>query len=286
MPETEDQSSLRTRPFFKWAGGKTQLLEPISELVPNTISSTSTYYEPFIGGGAVFFALGNRFTRAVINDWNPEIVTTYQVVRDSTPELIALLNELQERYQKAPESSYLEERAKNPDDMTPLHRAARFLFLNRTGFNGLYRVNGRGQFNVPWGRGNPKIVNEPRLMACAKALRSVLIQQGDFANAVNNAHRGDVVYFDPPYVPISSTSSFTSYTREGFPYADHQRLAACCQDLVQRGVTVIASNSDTEVVRDLYCGFELRQVPARRAINSKGGKRGPIMELLIVGRRG
>ncbi len=275
------------KPFIKWAGGKTQLLEPISTLLPARIQ---TYYEPFIGGGAVFWALATakRFARAVINDWNQEIVDTYLVVRDFTDDLVPLLARLKQEYIEAPEATFMRERAKDPTTLAPLHRAARFLFLNRTGFNGMYRVNKKGQFNVPWGKyENPKILDEPLLRACSQALdRFVVIRQGDFAAAVADAQQGDVVYLDPPYVPVNATSNFTGYTSGGFGLNDQHRVALCFAELAERGVAVVASNSDTEVVREIYKGWEMRQIPARRNINSKGDRRGPVMELLIVGRRG
>jgi len=268
------------RPFLKWAGGKTQLLSPIEALLPKSIR---TYYEPFIGGGALFFHLASRHVveRAVIADYNSELITCYKVVRDFVGELI---EELQ--VHTVDKDHFLEVRSQHPDTLTPIQRAARTIYLNKTGFNGLYRVNKRGQFNVPYGSyKNPRILDEANLRACAEVLnRYAVIHAKDFSQTVKTATEGDVVYFDPPYVPITPTSNFLGYTSGGFTLDDQKRLAVCFENLVRRGVAVIASNSDTSVVRDLYGAYEMHVVQARRNINSKGSKRGPVGELLIVGR--
>lgn len=282
----EDTRIMDPKPFIKWAGGKTQLLDPIREAAPEKIK---TYYEPFLGGGAVFFAfaVAKRFQRAVLNDWNVELVDAYQIVRDFPADLFPILAKLKEEYQVAPQETFLRERAKDPHELSPVLRAARFMFLNRTAFNGMYRVNKKGQYNVPWGKyKNPKVLNEPLLTACSAALQEAIIRNGDFAKGVDGARKGDLVYFDPPYVPLTATSNFTSYTSDGFSLDDQYRLAALFRLLAERGVEVMLSNSDTEVIRELYKGFEMRQVMARRNINSKGDKRGPVAELLVVGRPG
>lgn len=275
-------------PFVKWVGGKTQLLDTIVGLFPTKVR---TFYEPFVGGGALFYHLANagRFERAAINDWNTELVGAYRCIRDFPSPLIQRLYAYKELYLADPEKFYYFVRDEEEvPEQDPVHQAARFLFLNRTCFNGLYRVNKKGKFNSPWGKyKNPKICNEPLLRACSAVLeRGVTITQGDFYEAVKDAQEGDVVYFDPPYVPINATSNFTSYTRDGFTLNDQHRLAVCFKELADRGVAVLASNSDTEVVRELYKNFEMHQVLMRRNVNSAGDKRGPIGELLIVGRRG
>lgn len=270
------------RPFLKWAGGKTQLIPTLLEILP---ARNAIYFEPFIGGGAVFFALvaqGGRFQRAVLNDWNKELADCYRAIRDFPDEVIEQLKLLP--YSK---KVFLELRAKMPQDFSPCRRAARMIYLNKTGFNGLYRVNKAGGFNVPFGKfkSPPKILDEDNIHACAKVLnRRVSLFDGDFVPAVETAQSGDAVYFDPPYVPVNTTANFTSYTSDGFTIDDQHRLAASFRQLVGKGVAVVASNSDTDVVRELYKGFEIREIQARRSINSKGDKRGSVGELIIVGR--
>lgn len=275
------------RPFLKWVGGKTQLLDRIVPILPKRIR---TYYEPFIGGGALFFTLAHlgQFQRAVINDWNGELVDTYKAIRDFPDDLILRLGQLKAEYLKDPPGVFALERMKAPRDLSPIDRAARFIFLNKTGFNGLYRVNLKGVFNVPFGKHeDPPILDEENIRACRKVLNHfVVITNRDFAEAVEDAQPGDCVYFDPPYVPANPTSSFTKYTKEGFGLEAQKRLATTFRTLVDRGVAVIASNSDTPLVRELYDGFELHEIQARRSINSVGKKRGPVGELVIVGRQG
>lgn len=276
----------KARPFVKWAGGKTQLLGPIMNVMPRGIR---TYYEPFIGGGAVFFDMANeeRFERAVLNDWNQELINTYKVVRDFPDDLTARLRATEELY-KADETggaqTYDRVRSKDPSTLDPVMRATRFIFLNKTCFNGLHRMNKRGEFNVPWGKyKTPAICDEANLRACAAVLaKSTTLHTGDFTHAVKDAAPGDVVYFDPPYVPLNASSDFAAYTSDGFGIDDQHRLLACIKLLVEKGVTVIESNSDTQVVRALYEGFEIIPIMAKRHINSKGDGRGPVGEVIIV----
>jgi DNA adenine methylase len=274
------------QPFIKWAGGKRQLLPALSEILPRRMK---TYYEPFLGGGAVFFHLAaeGRFERAVLNDWNRELIDCYRVIRDFPDDLIRkLLDHMSNEWNTA---SYFDTiRAQKPEGLDPAERAARMIYLNKTCFNGLYRVNKRnGQFNVPFGRyKNPTLFNEQNLRACSQVLnRLAALHTGDFVNAVETAGEGDVVYFDPPYVPLSVTSNFASYTSDGFSINDHHRLAALFRELFEKGVAIVLSNSDTEIVRALYQGFEMHPVQAKRHINSKADGRGPVGELIIVGRR-
>lgn len=270
------------RPFLKWAGGKKQLADRILEILPQGVH---TYYEPFVGGGAIFFALAaaKRFRRAVLNDFNKELMDTYKVMRDFPDELV-------EQLQKYPYSRevFEEFRSKMPEDYSPVRRAARMIYLNRTCFNGLYRVNKSGRFNAPWGKyQNPKIVDPDNFRACAKILnRYAALFCDDFAEVVYDAGPADAVYLDPPYIPVSATANFRSYTVDGFTLNDHRRLALLFKQLADKGVAVVASNSDTEMARQLYEGFEMHRVMAKRAINSKGSKRGPVAELIIVGRAG
>lgn len=277
------------KPFIKWVGGKRQLLQYI---LPKLPAACNTYYEPFLGGGAVFFALQaeGRFEAAVLNDWNSELVNTYQEVRDKPDRLLGILRELKDAYDAAPKETFLAYR--NPDDeldaklLTHTHWAARFIFLNRTAFNGLYRLNKKGEFNAPWGKYvNPPICDEPTIRAASEALKVATIRNGDFEDVCKTAKEGDVVYFDPPYAPVNPTSNFTSYTSAGFTIEDQKRLARLFDELVDRGVHVVLSNSDVPVVHDLYAKHEIHVIPARRNINSKGDKRGPVGEVLVVGRR-
>ncbi len=268
------------KPFLKWAGGKKQLVDVLLGTFPR---QSGTYFEPFLGGGAIFFAMASakRHEKAVLNDVNPELVNCYRVIRDFPEELM-------EQIKRLPISRdiFLELRDKDPQDYSPVRRAARTIYLNKTGFNGLYRVNKSGKFNVPWGKyKKPTVYIEENILACSVALnRYVSIVSKDFSEAVRDAKAGDLVYMDPPYVELSATSNFKSYTVDGFSENDHYRLAACFRELVERGVAVVASNSNTELVRELYKDWEIQVVQAKRSINSKGDKRGAISELVIVGR--
>lgn len=270
------------KPVIKYVGGKTQLLPELFKVFPDPIR---TYYEPFLGGAAVFFALRDlgRFEKACLNDWNKELVNLYAVVRDAPDRLIEDLRVAKENYLKDPQKVYLEVRAMEPED--PVQRAARTVFLNKTGFNGLYRLNKQGKFNVPWGkRPNPSLCDEENVRACSEGLQGVRLTQGDFAPAVADAGPGDLVYFDPPYLPLTDTSNFTSYTEAGFSMEDQKRLASTFRQLVEKGATCVLSNHDVPAMDDLFAGFEIRRVPAKRSINSKGDKRGPVGEVIVVGR--
>lgn len=274
------------RPFLKWAGGKTQLVTRLRHLFPTKVR---TYYEPFIGGGAVFFALAaeKRFERCVINDWNEELVNTYRVVRDAPEPLIISLKTFKQKYDERSPEFFEEVRSMDTAKLSPFERAVRIIFLNKTCFNGLYRVNKSGQFNAPWGKYvNPMICDEENIRACSEVLnQQSSLHTGDFSLVLDDAGPGDLVYFDPPYVPLSTTSNFTSYTADKFTLDDQYRLAAVFKDLALRGVTVLLSNSDTEVVRALYSDFEIHTLEAKRAINSNGAGRGPVNEVVVVGRQ-
>jgi len=264
-------------PFLKWAGGKRQLLAHIEALLPERID---TYFEPFLGGAAVFFRLaaGTRFRRAVLADANPELVNCYTAVRDDVDGVIAELHGYRNN-----SALYYRVRRRDPAKMSPPARAARLIYLNRCGYNGLYRVNSSGQFNVPFGRyRRPLICDEPRLRAAAAALQKAKIVCGDFSSTLKNVRAGDFAYLDPPYVPLSATSSFTSYAARDFGGADQERLAAVLRAFAARKVPALLSNSDCQTTRDLYRDFErIDKVPARRAINSVGHGRGPVDEILV-----
>jgi DNA adenine methylase len=263
-----------TRPFLKWAGGKRQLLPRLLELAPRTFGH---YFEPFLGGGALFFAL--RPARATLSDLNVRLIRTYKGVRDNVDAVIRLLSS----YPPHLTRFYYSMRRVDIDVRGDTEVAAWFIYMNKTAYNGLYRVNRRNQFNVPFGRyKNPTICDEPTLRACSSALAGTELRAEDFEVAVARAKRGDFVYFDPPYVPLSATSSFTSYTWQGFSARQHRRLRDVALRLKRRGVSVLLSNSSTPLVRDLYSdGFELIEVSATRMINSKATERGAVTELII-----
>lgn len=259
-------------PIVKWAGGKGQLL---GALIPRLPTRFQRYYEPFAGGAALFFALGPR--KAVLCDTNAELVNLYTVVRDELPRLVRSLRHY--RYDK---DKFYEVRAQRPEQLDEIQRAARFIYLNRTCFNGLYRVNRRGEFNVPFGRyTNPRICDVPRLQAASRVLQEAEVRLGDFSAVEQDAKRGDFVYFDPPYVPRNRTSSFTAYTSEAFDMAAQERLAALVRSLDKRGAKVMLSNSDTDAVHKLYKGLRIERIPATRNINAKASARGPIFEVIV-----
>lgn len=262
------------RPFVKWVGGKRQLLPHLLQHAPVDIG---TYFELFIGGGALFFAL--RPPAAVLADVNVRLVRTYKGVRDH-------VNEVIDRLRTYPHDSefFYKLREKNIDAASDADVAAWFIYLNKTGFNGLYRVNRANQFNVPFGRyKNPNICDETTLRACSAALAKTELLVADFEVVAAKAKKDDFVYFDPPYVPLSVTSSFTSYTSGGFGPSEQTRLRDTARKLKKRGVRILLSNSSAPFVRDLYTeGFKLVEVSATRSINSKASGRGAIAELLII----
>lgn len=282
--ERVDADNTQTaKPVIKWAGGKRKLLDEILARTPETIE---TYFEPFTGGGAVFFALANRkrFKRAVLNDLNAELIETYRVIQSSNVvDLVALLK----TYQHSREFYNHLRRLPATDLGSPIVRAARFIYLNRTGFNGLYRVNKKGEFNVPFGRyTNPTICDEQGLMRAHEALQSAVLTSLDFTFILNRydhfeAREGDFVYFDPPYLPVSKTANFVSYTAGGFGISDHRRLAETLATLQSKNVRALLSNSDVPAIREIFKDFTTEEVSAPRAINSKGDRRGRIGELLI-----
>ncbi|HWE24451.1 MAG TPA: DNA adenine methylase [Myxococcales bacterium] len=259
-------------PFLKWAGGKTALLPELLRHVPPRLRQ---YHEPFVGGGALFFAIAPR--RAFLSDSNGELIHCWQQVRDDVSGVLDALSE------HVYERSHFERvRALDPLRLPPAQRAARFVFLNKTCFNGLWRVNRAGHFNVPFGRyRNPAFHDPALLIRASQALRTVQILHAPFEIALQRTSPGDFVYLDPPYDPTSETASFTSYTPDAFGWEDQKRLAAACAALDRRGVRFLLSNSATPRIRHLYRGFEQRTVRAPRHINCKGGRRGRVDELLV-----
>ena len=269
----ESQIAERTLPVLKWAGGKGRLLAQYQPYFP---TDYRRYYEPFVGSAAVFFYL--QPTQARLSDVNAELITVYQILQTRVEELLSQLAVHSERHNK---DYYYQVRAEAPED--PVRRAARTLYLNRTCYNGLYRVNSRGGFNVPAGRyKNPRILHPERLLAASQALQGVRLEVAPFESVLGEARKGDLVYFDPPYQPLSATSSFTAYTRDSFGVPQQELLAQLFRKLAKKKVKVMLSNSDTPLIRKLYEGFQLVEVRAPRFINSKADRREAIGELLVV----
>jgi len=274
--------AVEPKPFVKWAGGKRQLMPILERHLPDRFG---TYFEPFLGGGAVLFHMLSKSpdTRCKVSDLNSDLVLAYITIRDRVDDLIASLQSHAKNYKKNPDSYYYKVRQLEPKEQ--IEKVSRLLFLNRTCFNGLYRVNSKGKFNVPLGRySNPNIVNEDNLFAVSSVLQSRKIQFScrDFASVLGDAKRGDFVYFDPPYQPVSNTANFTSYTNKDFAYEDLQKLVDVSERLADKGCMVLHSNSNSEDVRGLFSkDWKVVEIPANRAINSDSAKRTGHTELLI-----
>ena len=270
-------------PLLKWAGGKRQLR---NELVRRLPQRWNTYFEPFIGGGALMVELANlgRLGPAVIGDKNPELVSLYRVVRRNPEKLAATLSD--EKFRNDEESFRRIRDEFNGligTGKQPVKRAALLIYLNKHSFNGLWRVNRNGHYNVPFGKYSRVCLPATQnLQKFSRMLAGVTLINGDFEWIVRSAKEGDFVYFDPPYHPLSKTARFTDYTTGGFPFADQERLARVFSRLSDRGVRIMLSNSCTAEIRDLYEGFTVHTVPARRSINCKGGKRNGAAELIVT----
>ena len=272
------------RPFAKWAGGKTQLLP---ELLARAPKKMDAYVEPFVGGGALFFALASeperRYKEAFIIDSNPDLIDAYAAIRENPDRLIQLLSREMYRYDS---DTYYRMRATKPGDM--FECAARFIYLNKTCFNGLWRVNGKVEFNVPFGKfkNPPRICDPENLHACSKALQGVSIILGDFETALGLLDNRPLAswipqswcYFDSPYVPLSKTASFTRYAKNGFGPTDQARLVKLLREMP---CPWLLSNADNAETRDMYEAFSVESVPARRSISCKGDKRNAVRELLV-----
>ncbi|MBF2053294.1 MAG: DNA adenine methylase [Candidatus Sericytochromatia bacterium] len=279
-PFTMQHAALSVKPFLKWAGGKRQLLPTLTEYAPKQFQH---YYEPFVGAGALFLALQPR--QAVINDLNAELVNAYRVIQKQPEELLRQL----QAHSNDPDYFYqiraLDREAHLYEQLDPVQRASRTIYLNKTCYNGLYRVNRKGQFNAPFGRyRKPLIADETGIRNLHRFLnqRPVRILNTDFEQAVQNARAGDFVYFDPPYDPLSPSASFTAYQQEGFGRPEQRRLARVVQDLTRRGCRVMLSNSSTDFIRSLYKGYTQIPVSASRRINAVAANRGLIEELLVL----
>ena len=275
---------MSVKPFVKWVGGKRQLLRDIIPLIPEDYTR---YIEPFAGGGAVFFSLSSQIQKAGIpawlNDINPELVNSYLMVRDQPDALLADL-----RTHIYDKDYFLNLRALDRTEeglaaLGTIARASRFIYLNRTAFNGLYRVNAKGQFNVPFGRyQNPLIADADRIYACSAALQNIQITCTSFDQVLSRAGAGDFVYLDPPYIPLSQTSYFTSYSHDGFGPDEQVKLARLLYELDKRGGRFIASNAYVPELAELYAGFTIREVKATRAINADKKGRNAVSEALIT----
>ncbi|MDD6000745.1 MAG: DNA adenine methylase [Bacteroidales bacterium] len=288
------------KPFIKWAGGKTQLLSEIRRKYPERIEK---YCEPFVGGGAVLFDILSTFNpkEVLINDINAELINTYHQIKTNSEPLISQLSELQQQYKELPEEDrkslffakrerYNSLKINGGNEVENLEKAALFIFINKTCFNGLYRVNSKGLFNVPFNNAkNPLICDEENLRACSSVLQKVKMTTGDYSLCNNFIDQDTFVYIDPPYRPLNQTSAFTSYSENDFSDVQQIELGKFIDGISAKKATVVASNSDPKNVDtndnffdDLYSHFKIERVYASRAINSKGSKRGKISELLVA----
>lgn len=266
-------------PVVKWVGGKRQLLERLMPLFPKTYT---TYCEPFIGGGAVLFALQPK--KAIINDINSELIGVYRAIKDDVDALIKRLAQFENTKECFYDVRSWDRNAEFYNQLTDIDKAARVIFLNKTCYNGLYRVNSAGEFNTPFGRyKNPNIVNESTLRAVHEYFNTadVTILNTNYSEAVQGLQEDSFVYLDPPYDPISVTASFTGYNAGGFSREDQIALRDCCRQLDAAGIKFMLSNSATEFIQDIYSDFNITIVPAKRAINSVGSKRGCVDEVVV-----
>ena len=288
------------KPFIKWVGGKGQLIEQLEAKLPADFDNwdNATYIEPFIGGGAMLFYMLQQhpnIKRAVINDINPDLITCYRTVRDNVEQLIPALRDIQAEYHalsdmEAKREMFMAVRQRyNEKNLDPIENTVKFFFLNRTCFNGLYRVNKRGLFNVPWGKYmQPQICDENTLRTDSELLKRVEILEGDFEDTLSYAQGNTLFYFDPPYRPLSDTSSFNDYTKDAFNDESQVRLKEFCDQVNIDGHCFMLSNSDCKGKNEadnffevLYANYSIDRVMASRNVNANGAKRGKISELLI-----
>ncbi|MFX0101185.1 MAG: DNA adenine methylase [Candidatus Hodarchaeota archaeon] len=266
------------KPFLKWAGGKRQILPELSAFMP---SQYNTYIEPFVGGGAVFFHLGPQ--KSILIDNNPDLINCYNVVKNNVEDLIESLKQHKNEKEYYYKIRNVDRDAKSFSRWSDVEKASRLIYMNRCCYNGLYRVNSKGQFNVPFGRyKNPKICDDANLRAASEALQSAEIYQDGFERCLEHAKKGDFLYLDPPYVPLSNTAYFTSYTKDAFNLESQEKLFNTFKELDKRGCKVMLSNSYCDYIVDLYGEFRQEILMANRAINSNAQKRGKIKEILIL----
>lgn len=293
-------SSEQAKPFLKWAGGKTQLLNDIASKFPYAKSEEFTYIEPFLGSGAVLFWILNNFPKlklAIINDINTDLINSYKTIKSNPGDLIEVLKKYEEEYHSLSEQAskkkeyyYNKRKLFNTRQESSIVQSALFIFLNRTCFNGLYRVNKKNEFNVPIGSyKKPMICDENNLLAVSKSLQKVKILAGDFEQTINYANKNTIFYFDPPYKPLSETSSFNSYSQDEFNDNEQKRLKLFCDKLNSSGYSWILSNSDVKGKNPnddffdfLYSHYQINRVMAKRSINANPEKRGQLTELLIT----
>jgi DNA adenine methylase len=276
--------SFSPKPFIKWAGGKRQLIPELLEHIPKSFNN---YFEPFLGGGALFFELYNlgilKGKKVYLSDINEELINAYKVIRDYPNELIKLLKEFKAKHNKEFYYQIRElDRNENYKNLDTITKAARFIYLNKTCFNGLYRVNKKGFFNVPMGKyKDPKIVDEENIRAVSYALKDVILKTCDYKESLKFTNENDFIYLDPPYYPLTDTANFTSYSQNNFLENEQIELFETFKNLNNKNCYILESNSDTEFIKNLYKEFYVKEVFANRAINSKATKRGKITELLI-----
>ncbi|MBQ6944779.1 MAG: DNA adenine methylase [Ruminococcus sp.] len=266
-------------PVLKWVGGKRQLLDTFAPLLPKRIIS---YCEPFIGGGAMLFHLQPK--TAYVNDINSDLILVYNVIKNDVESLINTLSEFKNESEFFYSVRDWDRSKKKYDSLTDVERAARIVYLNKTCFNGLYRVNNAGEFNSPFGSyKNPNIVNAPVLRAVSSYFNTadVRLTSTDYYEILKDIPKGTFVYLDPPYDPISDTSNFTGYSKGGFSREEQIRLRDCCDELTKRGIKFMLSNSSTDFIRDLYSDYNIQIVQAKRAINSNASKRGNVDEVVV-----
>ncbi len=266
--------------LVKWAGGKKQLLEQFDKFFPRKIER---YFEPFVGGGAIAFYLLKthpEIKKIFLSDINEELIITYNTVKKNVEELIKLLKKYKSKHNK---EFYYKIRSQEIGKLTELEIAARFIYLNKTCFNGLYRVNSKGQFNVPIGSyKNPKICDEKSLREISKFMKKDDSKIAQFYDSVKKAKRGDFIYFDPPYYPLENKKSFTTYTKDNFLEEEQKKLAKVFRELDKKGCNVMLSNSDTDFIKNLYKGYNINFVQAKRMINCDATKRGEIREVVVT----
>jgi DNA adenine methylase len=273
----------QAKPFLKWAGGKGGVLPQLSQYYPSELNN---YFEPFLGGGAVFFSL-NFNGKSHINDINSCLMRTFIKIRDNVDEVIDTLCELEEEYkqynQEDKKKFYYQKRYEFNHSTEGLTKSILLIFLNKTCYNGLYRENRSGCFNVPFGQiTNPKICHPENLRNASRKLQNAEITSTDYREATKKAEKGDFVYFDPPYYPLNATSNFTSYSKDDFDASDQKELAKLYSELDGRGCKVMLSNSDTKFIKELYSGFKQERVQVPRAINAKASGRSKLDELVIL----
>lgn len=267
-------SQVSIKPFLKWAGGKTQLLPELTKYAPENFNK---YIEPFIGGGSFFFNLNPD--NAIISDSNEELIITYKAIKNSVEEVISSLRKF-----KHEEEFYYNIRALNPETLSNVDRAARLIYLNKTCFNGLYRVNKKGQFNVPYGKGNNTIYNPDNLRDTSEFLQNTIIEHSDYSAILKkHAKSGDFVFLDPPYYPVSKNADFQRYTKEFFYHEDQIKLKDEFDRLVQLGCHVLLTNSDHPFILELYSDYEIKIIETRRMISSKASTRRGV-DIIVIGK--